>query len=57
MDEWKSFDESLHTILQHALKGNTIAKMNIFGDIIYEEGKARFGELQQRKSLSKQSGR
>lgn len=56
-DEWRSFDESLHTILQNALKGNTIAKLNIFGDIIYEEGKARFGELQQRKNLPKQSGR
>jgi len=56
-DECWILDESLHTSLQNALKGNTIAKLNIFGDFIYEEAKRGFGELQQRKSLPKQCGR
>ncbi len=54
--EWRSFDQS-YTVLQNSLRGSTTGKLNIFGDVVYEEGKERFGELQQRKTPPKQSGR
>ncbi len=55
--EWRSFDQNLYTVLQNAIRSSATAKLNIFGDIIYEEGIGRFGELIQRKILPKQSGR
>lgn len=53
----RSFDQNLYTVLQNSIRGSVTAKLNIFGDIIYEEGKGRFGELIQRKIPPKQSGR
>lgn len=41
--EWRSFDQSLHTVLQNSIRGSITAKLNIFGDIVYEEGKGRLG--------------
>lgn len=53
----RSFDQSLHTVLQNSITCSITVKLNIFGDIVYEEGKGRFGELLQRKTPLKQSGR
>ncbi len=47
--EWRSFDQNLYTVLQNSIRGCVTAKLNIFGDIVYEEGNGRFGELRQRK--------
>lgn len=57
IEEWRSFDQSLHTVLQNLIRGSITAKLNIFGDIIHEEGKVIFGELPQRKAPLKQSRR
>lgn len=56
--EWRSFDQSLHTVLHNLIKGSTTAKLNIFEDVVYKKGKERFGEPPKRKtSPPKQSGR
>lgn len=46
-----------YTVLQNSLRGSTTAKLSIFGYIVYKGGKWRFGELPQRKTPLKQSGR
>lgn len=56
-EEWRSFDQSLHLILQNSLAGSTTTKLNLFGNIVYGEGKERFGEMSQKKNTPKQKGR
>ena len=54
---WRSFDHKLHTTLQNSLKGSTTSKLNIIRCTFYQEGKERCGQMPQKRSLPKQSGR
>ncbi|KAJ8375377.1 hypothetical protein SKAU_G00059570 [Synaphobranchus kaupii] len=56
-EAWRCFEQSVHPILQNLLAGSTTVKLNLFGNIIYEEGKERFGEMHQKKNTPKQKGR
>lgn len=40
-EAWSSFDQSLHLILQNSLAGSITNKTNLFGNIVYGEGKRR----------------
>lgn len=55
-EEWRNFDNSL-CILQNSLRGNITSKLNIFGHVIHEEGRNRFGDMPLKRSAHKQSGR
>ncbi|XP_035527565.1 uncharacterized protein LOC118335412 [Morone saxatilis] len=54
---WESFDQDLHSILENSLRGSTITKLNLFGSIVYGEGKETFGEVIQRKNIPREVGR
>ncbi|KAL6466887.1 hypothetical protein MHYP_G00246910 [Metynnis hypsauchen] len=56
-EAWRSFDQDLHIILGKSLQGSVTTKLNLFGNIIYEEGKERFGERTGRKSTPREPGR
>ena len=56
-EAWRCFDQNLHLTLQYSLKGSTTSKLNLLGNIIYEEGKQSFGEMPKKKPTTKQKGR
>lgn len=56
-DAWRSFKDSLYVTLQNTLRGSITSKLNVFGHIICEEGKERFGEMPQKRISPKQRGR
>ncbi|KAL6468408.1 hypothetical protein MHYP_G00240850 [Metynnis hypsauchen] len=56
-EAWRSFDQDLHIILGKSLQGSVTTKLNLFGNILYEEGKERFGERTGRKSTPREPGR
>ncbi|KAF4105507.1 hypothetical protein G5714_013169 [Onychostoma macrolepis] len=43
-EEWRKLDEHLSRLLQKALRGSVVAKLNLFGEILYEECSNRYGE-------------
>ena len=55
--EWKRLDESLSDLLQKALRGTVEAKLNLFGEILYEECSGRYGKVTGRKAAEKSKGR
>lgn len=54
---WRSLDQDLYTIPGKSLRGSAATKVNLFGNIIYEEAKKRFGVIAQRKNISKEPGK
>lgn len=57
MEEWRRLDEHLSELPQKALRGPVEAKMNLFGEILYEECSGRFGEVVSRKAGIRTKGR
>lgn len=51
------FDESTCITLQNSLKGNATSKLNIFGHLIHEEGRNRFGDKPVKRPSPTQRGR
>ncbi|KAJ8351716.1 hypothetical protein SKAU_G00231920 [Synaphobranchus kaupii] len=55
---WQKLDSDLSTVLEHSLRGKVDKKLNLFGDILYEECKARFGVLtNKQRNYSRAKGR
>ncbi len=56
-EEWRKLDEHLSGLLQKALRGSVVAKLNMFGEILYEECSNRYGEVTIREALIRSKGR
>ncbi len=56
-DEWRKLDEHLSGLLQKALRGSVVAKLNLFGEILYEECRNRYGEVTIREAVIRSKGR
>ncbi len=56
-DEWRKLDEHLSGLLQKALRGSVVAKLNLFGEILYEECRNRYGEVTIREAVVRSKGR
>lgn len=55
---WKKLDSDLSEVLQRSLSGSVESRLNLFGDILYQECKDRFGALTSMKSsMPRQKGR
>ena len=50
-------DEHLSELLQRTLRGRVEDKLNLFGEILYEECSGRFGEVTIRKAVERTKGR
>ncbi len=56
-EEWRKLDEHLSGLLQKTLRGSVVAKLNMFGEIPYEECSNRYGEVTIREALIRSKGR
>nr|XP_061841449.1 sodium- and chloride-dependent neutral and basic amino acid transporter B(0+)-like [Nerophis lumbriciformis] len=56
-EEWRRLDEHLSGLLQNALRGSVVAKLNLFGEILYEECSNRYGEVTIRETTIKPKSR
>ncbi len=56
-EAWRKFDQNLHAILGKSLRGSVTAKLNLFGSVIYAEGKEQFGEVVRKKITAREPGR
>ena len=56
-EEWRKLDEHLSGLLQNALRGSVVAKLNLFGEILYEECSNRYGEVTIRETVIRSKGR
>ena len=55
---WQKLDTDLSQVLEHSLHGKVDRKLNLLGDILYEECKARFGSLTKKQhNLPPRKGR
>ncbi|KAJ8334018.1 hypothetical protein SKAU_G00413370 [Synaphobranchus kaupii] len=54
-EAWRCFEQSEHPILQNLSAGSTTAKLNLFGNIIYEE--AKLANLRRAERIRKRRGR
>ncbi len=55
--EWRKLDEYLSRLLQKALRGSVLAKLNLFGEIQYEVCRNRYGEETIREAVVRSKGR
>ncbi len=56
VEEWRKLDEHLSRLLQKALCGSVVAKLNLFGEILYEECRNRYGEVTIREAVVRSKG-
>ncbi len=56
-EEWRKLDEYLSRLLQKALRGSVLAKLNLFGEIQYEVCRNRYGEETIREAVVRSKGR
>ena len=56
-EEWRKLDEHLSGLLQNALHGSVVAKLNLLGEILYEECSNRYGEVTIREAAIRAKGR
>lgn len=47
---WQNLDLDLSEVLQRSLQGSLESRLNLFGDILYQECKDRFGTFNNKKS-------
>ncbi len=45
VEDWRKLDELLSGLLQKALRGSVLDKLNLFGEILYEECRNKYGEV------------
>ncbi len=57
VEEWRKLDEHLSGLLQKTLRGSVVAKLNLFGEILYEECRNRYGEVTIREAVVRSKGR
>ncbi|KAJ8361990.1 hypothetical protein AAFF_G00407370 [Aldrovandia affinis] len=55
-EEWRKLDEHLSGLLQTALRGSVETKLNLFGEILYEECSNRYGEVTVREAVARTRG-
>lgn len=54
---WQKLDADLSQLLELALRGSVKNKINIFGEIIFEECRERFGEVRRKEPTAPRKGR
>lgn len=50
-------DEHLSELLQKALRGSVVARLNLLGEILYEEWSKRYGDVTAREAEIRSKGR
>ncbi len=56
-EERRKLFEHLSGLLQKALRGSVVDKLNLFGEILYEECRNRYGEVTIREAVVRAKGR
>ncbi len=54
---WQKLDAELSQLLELTLRGGVESKLNMFGEIIFEECKERFGEVKKKQPTAPGKGR